>query len=308
MKIVHLSDTHIGQRLQDGQAPTEEANFLRWQQILQHFNQQEDLDLKDCILIHTGDLIHTSNQQQRDTGLIALDAAKALFQKVYLVPGNHDCGNSARISASAHQAFLKDFSSYLFAGGPASFPSVHLLDDNFALIGIDSNAEEKCLFDSLFAEGEIGEKQLAGLQTLLDSEQLKSRKLIFMLHHHPFPFPVTRKNLLKFGENYFQPKVWKVLLIKLTMPFRRLKDASHFLKIIEDRAELLLFGHKHEGIDCSFRSKDFGIKCALDASSSTQTDNFLAENGKPAPMRIRIIDLETMQIQQELIPFELKEE
>ena len=85
------------------------------------------------------------------------------------------------------------------------------------------------------------------------------------------------------------------MMINLTTPFRRLKDADQLIDCIRGRVDVVLFGHKHEGLNCTFASRKYRIPLALDAGSSTQTDNFRQHPNSLAPMRYRIIDLETMQ-------------
>jgi len=75
------------------------------------------------------------------------------------------------------------------------------------------------------------------------------------------------------------------LYVQLTRPFLRLKDAYSLCQVVRDRAKVLLFGHMHFGLDCSGDGRRYGIKLALDGSSTTCTDN------ETDRMRYRVIDL-----------------
>jgi hypothetical protein len=78
------------------------------------------------------------------------------------------------------------------------------------------------------------------------------------------------------------------LVSRLTRPFRRMEDAYSLCQIIRDRAPVLLFGHMHEGLDCSGESGKYGIGLALEGNSTTETENIHDR------LRYRIIDLATM--------------
>ena len=58
---------------------------------------------------------------------------------------------------------------------------------------------------------------------------------------------------------------------------------------VRDRMQVLLFGHMHFGLDCSSDGQRYGIRLALDASSTTCAGD---EGGDR--MRYRVIDLADM--------------
>ena len=86
--------------------------------------------------------------------------------------------------------------------------------ENILMIGLDSNLKTVHPWD--FACGEIGKEQLQWLDMVL-SNSPQAKKIVY-LHHHPFM------------HNH---------------PFMELKDAKELIKILYNRVDLLLFGHKH---------------------------------------------------------------
>lgn len=192
------------------------------------------------------------------------------------------------MSHAANIAFQQDFRPYIFDQQTVEFPVLHLIDD-YAFIGLDSNADEFGFFERFFAEGDLGEAQLERLNQLLDSDAVAGKKIIIYLHHHPFHF--SRSVSSREGKKH----AFKAFLKRNTEVFRRMKDAHDFLSIVRDRTDVLLFGHKHDGLDLSHQSQQYGIRLALDAGSSTNTDDFVDR------MRIRVINLEELSYQTHII-------
>jgi 3',5'-cyclic AMP phosphodiesterase CpdA len=278
MKIIHLSDTHIGF----------ENNSERMQQIVDDLIQLRPLDTKDHLIIHTGDMVQDShNAKELKYALSSLDALKEYGYRVLICPGNHDYGESKYTSKSIAVHFRSMFNDYFSLkvhSEPQSddiFPVLNIID-NLALIGLDSCWEELGWFSGLLAEGQIGETQLEKLNQILDLPALANKKIILYLHHHPYSYGYAVKPLVTDPHGLFQS------FYDVTRRFRRLKDAYTLSQIIRDRVDIMLFGHMHYGLDCSIESRRYGIAMALDASSTTAT---LMDTDR---MRYRIIDTETM--------------
>lgn len=101
-----------------------------------------------------------------------------------------------------------------------STPVVNTLNDGnikIMLIALDSNLETEQPFD--FACGEIGDSQLSALNTILSTVPGAGMVKVLFFHHHPF---------------------------MVNDPFMELKDAKALAKIVYNRVDLILFGHKHE--------------------------------------------------------------
>ncbi|MFA7383188.1 MAG: metallophosphoesterase [Desulfurivibrionaceae bacterium] len=279
MKIIHLSDTHIG--LQGMEA--------RFELIIDDLTRQRPLNPGSHVIVHTGDLIHRANADNRKAAQALLDRLRDFGYPVLLCPGNHDYGDSLSVGAKAADDFQAAFGEYLFQDGKEGFPSLYLRGDS-AFIGLDSNAAELHGPSRLLAEGFLGVAQLSRLNVLLDSDQLLGKKIVILLHHHPFSFGYSVSPDVGDGSLFFN------LFAGLTRPFRRLKDAHSFVRLVRDRARVLLFGHMHHGLDCSGEAMKYGIPLALDGGSST-----CAEAGEDR-MRYRIIDSGSMTRETRFLP------
>lgn len=272
MKIIHFSDTHVGMG----------DNAARFQQLVDDLIRNPPDVPQHCLVLHTGDIIDAATPDNRQAAQQILARLGDAGYRVILCPGNHDYGNKYCINHEAAQSFQQAFAPYLFWNAPHSYPVVHHLNDEVAVIGLDSNAAELNVWQGLFAEGYLGSVQLSALNRLLDDATLRGKKIILYLHHHPFYYGYSV--MPDVGDGHFR----KHLVAWLTRPFRRMKDAYSLCQIIRDRVQLVLYGHMHEGLDCSGESRKYGIRLALDGSSSTDTDRTHDR------MRYRIIDLESM--------------
>jgi 3',5'-cyclic AMP phosphodiesterase CpdA len=272
MKLFHLSDTHIGRG----------DNFRRMQRLLDAIaaegNPAQDL------IIHTGDLIDRCQLADMQQGRALLDALVAKGWRVLLCPGNHDYGDSMHVDPQCAAQFQAQFGAYLFGNSPAQFPAL-TLTEGYALIGLDSNAAELRWWERWAAEGQLGQPQIKALNTLLDRPELRARKVVVYLHHHPF-FDAFAVRADLGDRNYLAH-----LLGWNTRRFRRLKDAYSLLQVLRDRADMLLFGHQHFGLDYSAEGQRYGIPLALDGSSSTATQMDTDR------MRYRVVDLVSLRYQ-----------
>jgi 3',5'-cyclic AMP phosphodiesterase CpdA len=129
MKIIHLSDTHIGR----------DDNERRMQALLQDIATLGATP--DTVLVHTGDLINQGHPAEMQTGRALLDGMAAQGWRILLAPGNHDYGDSLHVNPQWAAEFRGQFARYLFGSAKAEFPVLTLLGD-CAFIGLDSNAAE----------------------------------------------------------------------------------------------------------------------------------------------------------------------
>jgi predicted MPP superfamily phosphohydrolase len=191
------------------------------------------------IVLITGDIVENANH----IGYVeeAVDDIAQLEERGYrvlVVPGNHDYGNGA----IGDKKFVGFFKEKYFKSREISYPKLDLIDE-IAFIGLDSTAEELHWFDRFFCEGELGKKQLNRLKKMLNAPEIANRKKVVYLHHHPFDF-------------------------KLGM---QLRDNDDLREIIENKIDMLLFGHYHA--DPVSAGKIFhgtwGIKRCYNAGSST---------------------------------------
>jgi 3',5'-cyclic AMP phosphodiesterase CpdA len=286
VKIIHLSDTHVGYG----------GNEMLLRKIVEDLTKSRPCDTKQHLLIHTGDLVDdAANPSASKAARALLEELREFGYGVLLCPGNHDYGDSMSMTRQHADDFRSAFGDFFYLQGDTCamgaralangtgdiFPVVHIIAD-IALIGLDSCWAEMNWLDRFFAEGKLGVEQLLDLNMLLDRPELAGKKIIIYLHHHPFYYGYKVKPDLS------EAHAWSHWLASVTRSFRRLKDAYSFNQIVRDRVHVLLFGHVHFGLDCRAESRKYGIPLAFDGSSSTcmsmDTDR----------MRYRIIDLDNM--------------
>lgn len=281
MKIIHLSDTHLGYGDCD----------LQFRKIVDDLTLWRPCDPEQHLIVHTGDLVdRSSDSASLDLAHELLSELCSFGYRLLLCPGNHDYGDSLSMSAELAEQFRSRFGEFLFPdqNDKAGFPTLHTVGDS-SFIGLDSNVGELNWYDRLFAEGEFGKEQLTRLDKLLEQQHSLGQRIVLYFHHHPFPygFMVTPGLREAGGISH-----WIMLL---TRSFRRLKDAFSFNQTVRDRALLLLFGHRHFGLDCRAESSKYGIPLAFDGSSST---------GKDMPggnLHYRIIDLDSLSAETRLL-------
>ncbi len=119
------------------------------------------------------------------------------------------------------------------------------------LIGLDTNLETNHPFD--FACGEVGDTQLESLSYVMDTPMIPEMKKIVFFHHHPF----THRD-----------------------PFMELTDASRLARVLYQKANVVLFGHKHEMAKWDNR---WGVKWVLASDNSPGkhvVGEVTIENGK----------------------------
>jgi 3',5'-cyclic AMP phosphodiesterase CpdA len=277
MKIIHLSDTHVGR----------DDNGLRLQRLLDDIATRGNPT--ESLILHTGDLNDTGSLQAMQQSRALLDPMLEKGWRILLVPGNHDCGDALHVDPQCAQAFRDHFSSYIFGKGAKQYPVLTLCGD-CALIGLDSNAAAMSWWERWAAEGYLGAAQIAALNAMLDRTEVRQRKVLVYLHHHPFfDAFVVRSDV---GDRNYLAHLfgWN------TRRFRRLKDAYSLMQVLRDRVDVLLFGHQHFGLDYSAEGQRYGIALALDGSSSTAT------HMDSDRMRYRVIDLQTSSIETRFLP------
>ncbi|MFO7620024.1 MAG: metallophosphoesterase [Bacteroidales bacterium] len=202
MKIIHLSDLHIGHK-ECGE---------RFRTIIRNISSRMK-PVEDYVVIITGDIVDNANKpEQREEAALSIEELVDLGYRVLVIPGNHDYGTGTIGNLRNVRLFKERF----YRDSDITFPKVDIIHGT-AFIGLDSTAEELNWHDRILAQGELGREQLGRLEeTINDSAITKMMKVVY-LHHHPFDFKIGRQ----------------------------LKDSRGLRKIIENRIELLLFGHYH---------------------------------------------------------------
>ena len=227
MDFLHLSDLHYHQDPADNQAADQTMAYVQ-----QHYPNH--------YLIVTGDITDDGHSDQYRNAMRVLSP---FLGRIFIVPGNHDFGALGNFyDRERAERFDEMLAGPLHQGG--SFhgynqPVVNVVregNDAVMLIALDSNLETDSPFD--FACGEVGDGQLKGLDRIL-AQAGPAMKKIVLLHHHPFI---------------------------VNDPFMELMDARKLMRAIYQRADVLMFGHKHE-------SKLWGPKEVNGLSYALAADN-----------------------------------
>jgi len=193
----------------------------------------------DYIVVITGDIADNAfHREYHEEAAAGIKMLEETGYRVLVIPGNHDYGTGIM----AKRKFAGLFKEKFFGNRKISYPKVDIIDD-FAFIGLDSTAGELNWNDRFFSEGELGKAQLKRLKRILRKPEVASRRKAVYLHHHPFDF-------------------------KLAM---QLKDSEELKLIIENQADLLLFGHYHRDKETATRTYHgtWGIPRCYNAGSST---------------------------------------
>ncbi|MCK4881438.1 MAG: metallophosphoesterase [Candidatus Omnitrophica bacterium] len=256
-KIIHISDLHVGYK----------DNAERFYEIVEKITLRWGGRAGDHVIVITGDLVdnanNTGNYHEVKVGLKAFKEAG--FEHILVVPGNHDYGTGEH----GDKKFVELFHQ-AFYGDQRGFPRKDIIGD-VAFIGLDSMAEELHWYDELWAEGEVGGRQLRVLGEMLKSEDVVScQKRVIYLHHHPFDF----------------------------RPLHQLKDSSKLKKVLSEviaegvSIDAILYGHNHEG---KAHNGQWGIPQCYDAGAATLKPRPKYVDWMPwfkTRSSIRVIDLE----------------
>lgn len=207
MKFIHLSDLHFHRHEEDNIEAMATLNYVKV-----HYPAHN--------LVVTGDIADDGHEVQFEQAFKALEP---FLGQIFICPGNHDFGAAGNFySQERAERFDQLLSIPLKQGGTFTgdqTPVVNLLregDLKVMLIALDTNLETDHPFD--FACGEVGERQLNFLKTVLRDPFAKDYKKILFFHHHPF----IRND-----------------------PFMELTDARHLMRTIYNWVDVVLFGHKH---------------------------------------------------------------
>jgi 3',5'-cyclic AMP phosphodiesterase CpdA len=231
MKILHLSDLHIGGR----DDLFEDVNSDDWTctkrcEVIFDNIIANCTPPSDYIIVITGDVTDGGSllssegiQQQYEEAARLIGHLRSSGFVVLPVPGNHDYGC---MGTHPKRKYGKLFCEMLLFNNQRTFPILGSADasgliNDVAFIGLNS-MEAAFSKDYYFgAQGQIGDKQLKRLSKMLDSEKVKNASArVVYLHHHPFD---QRRNM-------------------------ELHDAESFKEALSGKnVDILLFGHNHNG-------------------------------------------------------------
>ncbi|HUT53284.1 MAG TPA: metallophosphoesterase [bacterium] len=236
MRFIHLSDLHLHRGAGDNAEAKKVLDFV-------HAKYPDDH------VIVTGDVTDDGSAEQYENAMELLARFNRGPRRIFICPGNHDFGAVGNFySEERAERFDELLAGPLQQGGTFkgyNLPVVNVVkdgDDSAMIIALDSNLETDHPFD--FACGEVGEGQLKGLDRILSTPTVPEMKKILILHHHPFI---------------------------VNNPFMELFDARALMRVIFDRIDVLMFGHKHESKMWTEKEMK-GIKFTLAADNAPGKD------------------------------------
>ena len=232
MKLLHLSDLHIGK----GETRLKEKKEAK--EIVDSIVTKWGKDKDKPIVIITGDIVDDGQEKEFKQARDILQPLRDNDFQPVIIPGNHDYGwNGSHARAKSFRLFKK----YLYGiDNRITYPDVPISTDQATVIALNSMKAETGFWEGLLADGELGNKQLDDLGEIIEvtrTEKGKDHTIVVALHHHPFLFP---------DDSLFE--------IIGEWIGHYLRDGDDLMKIIKDRIEVLIFGHEHRHIDFS---KDF---------------------------------------------------
>jgi 3',5'-cyclic AMP phosphodiesterase CpdA len=253
MKILHISDLHIGK---------EENPIVEWRQaerLVREIRRAWGDDADKPLILITGDVVDDGREAEFIEARRILEPLRRAGFRLVALPGNHDYGWNG---AFAEERRFKLFKRFLLGiDNRVTYPDVPYADDMVTLVTLNSMRAETGFWDGLLADGELGSRQLSELAELvitLRAERPRSHKIVVALHHHPFLFPDDP--LFK------RAKEWLG---------HRLKDGAELMRLLTGRVDALLFGHEHRHLDFSqpiegrVLTREYRIPCILCAGKST---------------------------------------
>lgn len=270
MRIIHLSDLHLA-------SSSCSLTDLRFNRLVRELSS--DRYSSDDILLITGDLIESAEHDGAMAhALNQLNRLSEKFDHLLICPGNHDYGNFWGGTPEHMSRFFHLFGGFLNSSTSipddvyhrsdrpynSPFPVVNEIGD-LVLIGLDTmegefEEEIKGTKDDWDwgAEGKLGCRQISALDRLLRRGELKDKKIIIYLHHHPY-----RDKLI----------------------MNRFRDAKLFNDTLGkyENTSLLLFGHNHKFADMRGEAEEHGVGMALEGGS--------IKNSHWGRIRFRVIDM-----------------
>ncbi len=208
MKIIHLSDIHIGKS----------KNKDRFIEIVTWIidNQKNH---SSSVVVLTGDIVDDGSLGQYREAQIQIKRLTDQGFTVLPSPGNHDYGANGIVE---NWECVERYKKYISCDTDYPY-SVSIEDCVFIML--DSMLQEMKDYELWGAQGELGKQQLSELDRMLNDIEQNSpeKKVILALHHHPFYY----NYLLKLRDDDLFKKV--------------IMDEDKG----DSRINCLLFGHKH---------------------------------------------------------------
>lgn len=237
MKIIHLSDIHIGKS----------SNDERFESIVKWILQKKTTH-RSKIAVITGDIVDDGALWQYKEAKRQIDILRNGGFSVLCVPGNHDYGTNGIIENNECIGYFRKYIS-----GDVDYPHCEIINGH-AFILLDSMLEEMQETELWGAQGKLGKNQLRNLDKLLNDleDESSETKVIIAMHHHPFYY----RYFLKLRDDELFKKV-----------ITREESGT-------SRANCVMFGHKHVAKrfndESDSKEKKYGIDIIFASGSSTE--------------------------------------
>ncbi|MBN2561102.1 MAG: metallophosphoesterase [Phycisphaerae bacterium] len=212
LTVIHLSDLHIHK---SRAKPDNKNADMLVNHLIRRFKPRGN---DRTYVVLTGDLTDDGDLRQYRQLQVRILEPLAKDFTLLPVPGNHDYAKYGNV---LHTSSVARFAQYVRqehqkGAGGLSYPCVTVDQrDRAVFIGLDSADPQGIAW---FAEGVVGPKQSAALADVLAAPEHQDRLKVVYLHHHPFDRRITLK----------------------------LQQADALLGVLERRADVVLFGHKHK--------------------------------------------------------------
>lgn len=209
LRIIHLSDLHI--RSKKGREENTHAGALVSEIVSRYGSGPKTKTL----VVITGDLVDDAKSvQYKQLRKIVLGPLEKKF-RVLAVAGNHDLARHGNLFDKHAPARFRKFVRNIAPFPKPQIDTVEITGERSVLfVGVDSADEENKVF---FADGIVSADQRRAMSEKLNDAKYEKFFKVVYVHHHPF----------------------------LRQWFVSFKEADEFLRTIQKKVDLLLFGHKH---------------------------------------------------------------
>lgn len=170
MKIIHLSDLHIGIW----------KNYEKAELLFDKIKFKYNSEAEKPVIVITGDIVNGGLRSQFLEAKFLIDNLNEY--EVLLCPGNHEIGRNGMgvepDNIKKYEIFLKE---------SINFPVLKKIKDCH-FIALDSMEREMEIEDNSKVDGYCGEVQLNNLNDRINTikNNNPTDKIIVYLHHHPF--------------------------------------------------------------------------------------------------------------------------
>lgn len=241
-KIAHISDLHVRKEEHD-------ANTQIFLDLL------ADIVKRNCNhLFITGDITDNATDEEYDKVKNLLSKCNFLSSDTLTVTiGNHDIFGGAKKGPDVflfpteckntnyyekvkkfQEQFSESFEKVKLLDKDTVFPYLKILNDNIAIIGINSIAEWSCDLNPTGSNGNINDKNFKRIKDILKSKKIKNKLKIILIHHQ---FNNPDKSKLDDEHN-----MW-LYSERRTM---RLHNKKRLFKLFKKtKIDLVLHGHTH---------------------------------------------------------------